>query len=260
MKAFQDNIHHYQNVITNRIEKLRCNIFFYRKIIILGVKIISDLNNNMKRQLVTVDIKQHRLYYFDYQGTHARNNAINMEFFDEFKLIFYIKIQLKEFANGPSTVFKLYEKLQNGTLLQHAGNELPDYWIKPIFGLEVNDNSLVIVDVTNPAIEQYKLFTVNTNEFGYFNTMKLLSNFPESDHASWTITAFPLVLENGKEIIFDPNRNRNYKQAVEYCNSRDAQIVLPESSDEKRSIIDVLKGAWDNGPSRTRVKNSYLGI
>ena len=214
----------------------------------------------MKRQLVTMDIKQHRLYYFDYKGTHARDNAINIEFFDGSKPIFYIKVQLKEFANGPATVFKLYEKLRNGTLLQHDRNDLPDYWIKPIFGLEVNDDSLVIVDITNPAIEQYKLFTVNTNEFDYFNTMKLISNFPESDYASWTITAFPLVLENGKEIIFDPNRNRNFSEAVEYCNSRDMQIILPESSDEQESIINVLKEAWYIGPSRKRVVYNHYQI
>ena len=207
-----------------------------------------------------MDINKHRLYDFDYQGTHASNNSINLEFFDGLKLIFYIKIQLKNYARGPSTVFKLYEKLRNGTLLQHDRIELPDYWIKPIFGLEANDNNLVIVDITNPPIEQYKLFTVNTNEFGYFNTMKLISIFPQSDYASWTITAFPLVLENGKEIIFDPNRSRNFSEAVKYCNSRDMQIILPESSDEQKSIIDVLKESWDIGPSRTRVKTVICGI
>lgn len=204
-----------------------------------------------------MDINKHRLYDFDYQGTHASNNSMNLEFFDGSKLIFYIKIQLKHYARGPSTVFKLYEKLRNGSLLQHDRIELPDYWIKPIFGLEVNDNSLVIVDIMSPAIEQYKLFTVNTNEFGYFNTMRLISIFPESDYASWTITAFPLILENGKEIIFDPKRSRNYKQAVEYCISRNMQVVLPESSVETSSIIDFLKEAWHMGLFRTGIENNH---
>ena len=222
-------------------------------IYVLGVKIITG---NQERQLVIMDIKQHRLYYFNYNGIHVTKNAINLEFYDGPKHIFQIKILLKDYG----TVFKLSERLENGSFFQHDSKELPDYWIQPMFGLEVNQNSIVIIDIIDPAIEQYKLFTVNTNKFGYFNKLKLLCNFPENDSTAWTITAFPLVLENGKEIIFDPNRNRNYKQAVEYCNSRDAQIVLPESSDEKRSIIDVLKGAWDNGPFRTRVKNSYLEI
>ena len=227
------------------------------EIIILGVKTITASNYNKKRQLVVMDIKQHRLYYFDYQGTHAPNNAINLEFFDGHQLSFYIKIQLKNHATGPSTVFKLYEKRQNGTVVEHKllRTELTDYWIEPIFGLEVNENSLVIVDIKNPSSDQYKLFTVNTNDFGYFNQMKFICNFSESDYTSWTITAFPLVLGNGKEIVFDPNRNRNYSEAVEYCNSRDAQIILPESSDEKGSIIEVLKEAWNIGPSRTRVES-----
>ena len=251
MKAFQHNTHHCQNVITNHIKKLCRRFDFDIMIYVLGVKIITG---NKERQLVIMDIKQHRLYYFDYKGIHVTKNAINLEFYDGPKHIFQIKILLKDYG----TVFKLSEKLENGSFFQHDSKEVPDYWIKPMFGLEVNQNSLVIIDIIDPAIEQHKLFTVNTNEFGYFNKLKLLCNFPENDYTAWTITAFPLVLENGKEIIFDPNRNRNYKQAVEYCNSRDTQIVLPESSDEKRSIIDVLKEAWDIGPSRTRVKNSYL--
>ena len=207
-----------------------------------------------------MDIKQHRLYYFDYQGTHALNNAINLEFFDGREPVFYIKIQLKNNAKGPITVFQLFQRLQNGTLLNHDRNELTDYWIESIFGLEVNEKSLVIVDIANPSSEQYKLFTVKTNDFGYFNQMKFISNFPESDYVSWTITAFPLVLGNGKEIIFDPNRSRNYSEAVEYCNKRDAQIILPVSSDEKGSIIDVLKEAWYFGPSRTRVESKLVTI
>ena len=233
------------------------------EIILLGVKTITASNYNKKRQLVVMDIKQHRLYYFDYQGTHAPNNAINLEFFDGHQLRFYIKIQLKtHYAKGQSTVFKLFEKLQNGTSFEHKllRNELTDYWIEPIFGLEVNEKSLVIVDITNPSSEQYKLFTVNTNDFGYFNQMKFISNFSESDYVSWTITAFPLVLGNGKEIIFDPNRNRNYSEAVEYCNSRDTQIILPDSSHEKRNIIDVLKEAWYIGPFRIRVKKNHYSV
>jgi len=227
-----------------------------------GVKTITTSNYNKKRQLVVMDIKQHRLYYFDYQGTHASNNAINLEFFDGHQPSFYIKIQLKNYANGRSTLFKIYEKLQNGTVFEHKllRKELKDYWIEPIFGLEVNEKSLVIVDITNPSSEQYKLFTVNTNDFGYFNQMKFISNFSESDYVSWTITAFPLVLGNGKEIIFDPNRSRNYSESVEYCKNRDMQIVLPESSDEKGSIIAILKEAWNIGPSRTRVKSKLATI
>ena len=197
-----------------------------------------------------MNIRQHRLYYFDYQGTHAPNNAINLEFYDGSKLIFQIKIQIKDHG----TIFRLNEKLENGTFSQLDRIELPEYWVKPIFGLEVDENSLTVVDITGSANGKYKLFTVNTMKFDHFNQLKLLCNFPETDYTRWTITAFPLVLENGKEIIFDPNRSRNYSESVKYCNSRNTQIILPESSYEKSNIRDVLREALEVGPLRARVR------
>ena len=104
------------------------------------ILVIHTIAGNKQRQLVIMDITQHRLYYFHYHGTHVATNSINLEFFDGNRLIFYIKIQLKQSAQGFRTIFKLYEKLKNGTSLQH---ELSDYWIEPILDLKIMTTALL---------------------------------------------------------------------------------------------------------------------
>ena len=50
--------------------------------------------------------------------------------------------------------------------------------------------------------------------------------------------------------------SRNYSDAVGYCKSRDGQIVLPESSQEKSAIVNILLEALAVGhPRRGPVTN-----
>ena len=95
-------------------------------------------------------------------------------------------------------------------------------------------------------------------DLGYFDKLKIISNFPENDYITWTITAFPKLLESGKEIMFD-TISRNYSDAVEYCKNRDGQIVLPGSSQEKSGIVNILLEALAVGhPMRGPITNNCV--
>ena len=54
------------------------------------------------------------------------------------------------------TIFKLTEKLENGTFIQHELKEIENYWIPTIFGLEILDDTIFILDITD-STELFKI-------------------------------------------------------------------------------------------------------
>ena len=102
----------------------------------------------------------HSLYYFYYHDEHVANNVINLEFHGGLQLQFQIKIRLK-ISTDKSLITKimLKEKLKNGTFIEHDSKEYENYWIPRIFGLEILNKSIEILDITagGSAGDQYKI-------------------------------------------------------------------------------------------------------
>ena len=53
----------------------------------------------------------------------------------------------------------LKEKLKNGTFIEHDSKDFENYWIPRIFGLEILNESIEILDITagSSAGDQYKI-------------------------------------------------------------------------------------------------------